>query len=31
MSGGGYTLVGGFWSGAAGESSFYLPPVLKNS
>ncbi len=28
-SGGGYTLVGGFWSGAAIEYKVYLPAVLK--
>jgi hypothetical protein len=31
LSGGVYTLVGGFWGGAVAEShSIYLPLVLKN-
>jgi len=30
LSGGGYTLSGGFWGGAPAEYSIYLPLVLKN-
>jgi hypothetical protein len=34
LSGGGYTLVGGFWSGAQGGSGgryrVYLPSVMRN-
>ena len=29
LSGGGYTLVGGFWSGTPAGVSIYLPLVLK--
>jgi hypothetical protein len=29
LSGNGYTLVGGFWSGAASAYNVYLPVVLK--
>jgi hypothetical protein len=29
LSGGGYTLVGGFWGGASIQSRIYLPVVLK--
>jgi hypothetical protein len=31
MSGGSYTLVGGFWGGAAVNYNIYLPLVLKNA
>lgn len=30
LSGGAYTLAGGFWSGAAARYSIYLPLVLRN-
>lgn len=30
LSGGGYTLVGGFWGGAAVEFPIYLPLVLRH-
>jgi len=30
LSGGGYTLSGGFWGGAAARYSIYLPLVLRN-
>ena len=30
LSGGGYTLAGGFWSGAAARYSIYLPLILRN-
>jgi hypothetical protein len=30
MSGGSYTLVGGFWGGAVGNYNVYLPLTLKN-
>ncbi len=30
LSGGGYTLAGGFWGGAAARYKIYLPVVLKN-
>ena len=30
LSGGGYTLVGGFWGGAAIEYRVYLPLVLRD-
>jgi hypothetical protein len=30
LSGGVYTLVGGFWGGAAVECRIYLPVVLRN-
>ncbi len=29
MSGGGYTLVGGFWGGAASQYKVYLPVVIR--
>ena len=29
LSGGGYTLVGGFWGGGPGQSRVYLPVVIK--
>ena len=29
LSGGGYTLAGGFWSGAAVQYKVYLPLVIK--
>ncbi len=29
LRGGGYTLVGGFWGGGAGQHSVYLPVVIK--
>ena len=29
LSGGSYTLVGGFWGGASGPSQLYLPLLLK--
>ncbi len=29
MSGGGYTLVGGFWGGAASQYQVYLPVVIR--
>ena len=31
MSGGGYTLVGGFWGGATTQYRIYLPVVLRSS
>jgi len=31
MSGGSYSLVGGFWGGAAVSYNIYLPLTLKNS
>mgnify|MGYP000473091717 CR=1 FL=1 len=31
LSGGGYTLAGGFWGGAAVQYRVYLPLVLRNS
>jgi hypothetical protein len=31
MSGGSYSLVGGFWGGAAVNYNIYLPLILKNS
>ena len=31
MSGGGYTLNGGFWGGVAANYNIYLPLVLKSS
>ena len=31
MSGGSYTLAGGFWGGTAINYNIYLPLVLKNS
>ena len=31
LSGGGYTLAGGFWGGAAAHYGIYLPLVLRNS
>jgi hypothetical protein len=31
MSGSGYSLVGGFWGGAAVNYNIFLPLVLKNS
>jgi hypothetical protein len=30
LSGGGYTLAGGFWGGAAARYGIYLPLVLRN-
>ncbi len=30
LSGGGYTLLGGFWCGAAAQYRIYLPLVLRN-
>src|SRR5512137_1313244 len=30
MSGGGYTLAGGFWGGAVAEYKIYLPLVLRS-
>jgi len=30
LQGGGYTLVGGFWGGAAAQYRVYLPLVLRN-
>jgi len=30
LSGGGYTLAGGFWGGAAVRYGIYLPLVLRN-
>jgi hypothetical protein len=30
LGGGGYTLVGGFWSGAAAQHRIYLPMVLRS-
>ncbi|MBC7225943.1 MAG: hypothetical protein H5T61_01740 [Thermoflexales bacterium] len=30
LTGGGYTLVGGFWSGVAVQYRVYLPLVLRN-
>lgn len=30
LAGGGYTLTGGFWPGAAGQYRVYLPLVLRN-
>jgi len=30
LSGGGYTLAGGFWGGAAAQYRVYLPLVLRN-
>jgi len=30
LSGGGYTLAGGFWAGGAARYSIYLPLVVKN-
>ena len=30
LSGGGYTLVGGFWSGAAAGTLIFLPLVLRS-
>ena len=30
LSGGGYTLAGGFWPGAAARYGIYLPLVLRN-
>jgi len=30
LSGGGYTLAGGFWGGAAARYGVYLPLVLRN-
>ena len=30
LSGGGYTLSGGFWSGGAVQYKIYLPVVLRN-
>jgi hypothetical protein len=30
LSGGGYTLAGGFWCGAAAQYRVYLPLVLRN-
>ena len=30
MSGGSYTLAGGFWGGPAINSNIYLPLILKN-
>jgi hypothetical protein len=29
LSGGGYTLAGGFWAGAAAQHRLYLPLVMK--
>lgn len=31
LSGGAYTLAGGFWGGAAANYNVYLPLLLKNS
>ena len=31
LSGGGYTLAGGFWAGGAARYGIYLPLVLRNS
>jgi len=31
LSGGGYTLAGGFWAGGAAQYRIYLPLVLRNS
>jgi len=31
LSGGGYTLAGGFWGGGAARYSIYLPLVLRQS
>ncbi len=31
MSGGDYTLAGGFWGGTIGSEGVYLPVILKNS
>jgi len=30
LTGGGYTLTGGFWGGATGQYRVYLPLVLRN-
>lgn len=30
LQGGGYTLIGGFWGGAAAQYRIYLPLVLRN-
>jgi len=30
LSGGGYTLAGGFWGGGAAQYRIYLPLVLRN-
>ena len=30
LSGGGYTLLGGFWLGAAAQYRLYLPVLLRN-
>lgn len=30
LSGGGYTLAGGFWGGAAAQYRVYLPLVVRN-
>jgi hypothetical protein len=30
LGGGGYTLVGGFWGGAAAQYRIYLPVILRN-
>jgi len=30
LSGGGYTLAGGFWAGGAARYGIYLPLVLRN-
>ena len=30
LSGGGYTLAGGFWAGGAAQYRIYLPLVLRN-
>ena len=30
LSGGGYTLAGGFWAGGAARYSIYLPLVVRN-
>ena len=30
LTGGGYTLVGGFWGGAATQYNIYLPVVLRS-
>jgi hypothetical protein len=31
LTGGGYTLVGGFWGGAMAQYRIYLPLVLRNA
>lgn len=31
LGSGGYTLIGGFWGGAAAQYNIYLPAVIKSS